>query len=29
MPSNYSEESITQYRDEVYNYVSSHYGGIA
>ena len=29
LPESYSEESITQYRDEVYNYVSSHYGGIA
>lgn len=29
LPESYSEESITQYRDEVYNYISSHYGGIA
>ena len=29
LPESYSEESITQYRDAVYNYVSQHYGGAA
>ena len=29
LPDSYSEESITQYRDAVYNYVSQHYGGVA
>ena len=29
LPESYSEESITQYRDAVYNYVSQHYGGVA
>jgi len=29
LPENYSEESITHYRDAVYNYVSQHYGGAA
>ena len=29
LPESYSEESITQYRDAVYNYVSLHYGGAA
>ena len=27
LPESYSEESITQYRDAVYNYVSQHYNG--
>ena len=29
LPESYSEESITQYRDAVYNYVSQHYNGLA
>ena len=29
LPESYSEESITQYRDAVYNYVSQHYNGVA
>ena len=29
LPESYSEESITQYRDAVYNFVSQHYGGVA
>ena len=29
LPESYSEESITQYRDAVYNYVSQHYGSVA
>ena len=29
LPESYSEESITQYRDAVYDYVSQHYGSIA
>jgi type I restriction enzyme R subunit len=29
LPESYSEESITHYRDAVYNYVSQHYGGVA
>ena len=29
LPESYSEESITQYRDAVYNYVSQHDGGAA
>ena len=29
LPESYSEESITQYRDAVYNYVSQHYGRVA
>ena len=28
LPESYSEESITQYRDAVYNYVSQHYNGV-
>ena len=29
LPESYSEESIIQYRDAVYNYVSQHYSGVA
>ena len=29
LPESYSEESITRYRDAVYNYVSQHYNGVA
>ena len=29
LPESYSEDSITQYRDAVYNYVSQHYNGLA
>lgn len=29
LPESYSEESIPQYRDAVYNYVSQHYNGVA
>lgn len=29
LPESYSEDSITQYRDAVYNYVSQHYGSVA
>ena len=29
LPESYSEESITHYRDAIYNYVSLQYGGVA
>ena len=29
LPESYSEESIIQYRDAVYNYVSEHYNDVA
>ena len=29
LPQSYSDESISYYRDKVYNYVSQHYGGTA
>lgn len=29
LPESYSEESISYYRDTIYNYVSRRYGGVA